>query len=335
MPELNLGIMTVVHALYRTVETSAAWPEALDAVAHLSSTDAVSIHRLMKGRLVASPMAARGYNELLRQRIPSVLIRRHPLLAAVGTEPILDTILTDGELPTRSAFTDTSFFMQWMAPQRFTHCALALINSGAAGTFALEIMCRHPFGNRLAELPMLLPRIGQALHLAHGCDRLPPMQDDDDAEVHHKPSISGQPSATTRNAGILAGLPEDARLKAFYGLTKAEGRIAKLIVGGLSLDAVADRLEISVHTARKHLHNLYEKTDTARQFELMALLQHGPARLSAEPTDSEVFLHRLAARTDPEGVEERLLHDCPMPAMSKANLARHHPIPQQTARKSA
>jgi len=42
-------------------------------------------------------------------------------------------------------------------------------------------------------------------------------------------------------------------------LTEAEYRILKLLELGLSNQEIADRLEISVGTAKWHLHHLYEK----------------------------------------------------------------------------
>ena len=61
-------------------------------------------------------------------------------------------------------------------------------------------------------------------------------------------------------------------LKQHFELTPAEARLAKLIAEGERLDSIADRLGISVHTARTHLKRVFEKTGVERQAELVQLM---------------------------------------------------------------
>ena len=61
-------------------------------------------------------------------------------------------------------------------------------------------------------------------------------------------------------------------LKRYYDLTPAEARLAKLIAEGERLDGIAERLGISVHTARTHLKRVFEKTGVERQAELVQLM---------------------------------------------------------------
>ena len=61
-------------------------------------------------------------------------------------------------------------------------------------------------------------------------------------------------------------------LKRYYDLTPAEARLAKLIAEGERLDGIAQRLGISVHTARTHLKRVFEKTGVERQAELVQLM---------------------------------------------------------------
>ena len=67
--------------------------------------------------------------------------------------------------------------------------------------------------------------------------------------------------------------PEDA-LRAAFGLTPAEARLARRLAGGESLDDAADALGIAKNTARIQLRAVFAKTGTARQGELIALLAH-------------------------------------------------------------
>ena len=49
-----------------------------------------------------------------------------------------------------------------------------------------------------------------------------------------------------------------------------------------TISEVADELEITLNTARTHLKQVFEKTGTKRQAELVRLLLQSPAALSLE-----------------------------------------------------
>lgn len=61
-------------------------------------------------------------------------------------------------------------------------------------------------------------------------------------------------------------------LKSTYGLTAAEARVTQGLAEGRDLAAVAATLHISSGTARNHLKQVYAKTDTHRQSELVRLV---------------------------------------------------------------
>jgi DNA-binding CsgD family transcriptional regulator len=58
-----------------------------------------------------------------------------------------------------------------------------------------------------------------------------------------------------------------------FGLSKREAEVTMALGEGLNLTEVAERLSIGVGTARNHLKRIFEKTDTRRQAELIALLE--------------------------------------------------------------
>lgn len=62
------------------------------------------------------------------------------------------------------------------------------------------------------------------------------------------------------------------RLRALFGLTEAEARLAALLAAGEDLRASAGRLEITYGTARTRLAAIFDKTQTRRQGELIRLL---------------------------------------------------------------
>jgi DNA-binding CsgD family transcriptional regulator len=64
----------------------------------------------------------------------------------------------------------------------------------------------------------------------------------------------------------------EQRLRALYGLTSAEARVAMAIGSGDGLCTVAESLGVLPSTARTHLHHVFLKTGTRRQAQLVQLL---------------------------------------------------------------
>jgi DNA-binding CsgD family transcriptional regulator/PAS domain-containing protein len=65
---------------------------------------------------------------------------------------------------------------------------------------------------------------------------------------------------------------DEELLSSIYGLTRSEVRLVEALLVGDSLVAVAARLSISENTAKKHLQNVFAKTRTHRQAQLVRLL---------------------------------------------------------------
>ncbi len=73
----------------------------------------------------------------------------------------------------------------------------------------------------------------------------------------------------------------EERLKSLYGLTGAEARVAALLARGYRLDEIAEMLGVAYETTRKHLKQIFGKTSTARQADLVRIVMTGPGGLSA------------------------------------------------------
>jgi DNA-binding CsgD family transcriptional regulator len=58
-------------------------------------------------------------------------------------------------------------------------------------------------------------------------------------------------------------------LRSRFGLTPAEARLALHLVAGETLRSAEVKLSISYETARTHLKNIFDKTGTSRQAELV------------------------------------------------------------------
>ncbi|HYN39333.1 MAG TPA: helix-turn-helix transcriptional regulator [Rhodospirillales bacterium] len=92
---------------------------------------------------------------------------------------------------------------------------------------------------------------------------------------------------TDRDPGavLFIGDPErpvdiDPRqLVRMYNLSRAEARVAVLLARGLRLDQSAQHLGLTYETVRKHLKQIFAKTGTDRQAELVRTLTSGPSGL--------------------------------------------------------
>jgi DNA-binding CsgD family transcriptional regulator len=61
-------------------------------------------------------------------------------------------------------------------------------------------------------------------------------------------------------------------LRSQFGLTPAEARLALHLVAGETLRSAEAKLSISYETARTHLKNIFNKTGTCRQAELVVAI---------------------------------------------------------------
>jgi DNA-binding CsgD family transcriptional regulator len=57
-----------------------------------------------------------------------------------------------------------------------------------------------------------------------------------------------------------------------FGLTDAEARLADMLARGVELRAAASKLDITYGTARARLAEIFQKTNTHRQGELVSLI---------------------------------------------------------------
>lgn len=71
----------------------------------------------------------------------------------------------------------------------------------------------------------------------------------------------------------------DEVLRAQYGLTPSESRVAVKLAQGVSLEQLTEDLHISLNTAKTHLKSIFAKMGSSRQSELIAAILSGPAGL--------------------------------------------------------
>ena len=105
--------------------------------------------------------------------------------------------------------------------------------------------------------------------------------------LHHEDWSLPRPPA----AIALLRLPEAKRveletLRSLFGLTIAEGELARDLLAGATIAEVAGRTGRSAATLRTHLARLFDKTGTGRQVDLLRLLDQATAFRADPPVPS-------------------------------------------------
>lgn len=106
-------------------------------------------------------------------------------------------------------------------------------------------------------------------------------------EGKHEFPAKAAPVPKSPAAAVVVEDPVTAedRWRELYHLTRAEARLAILLARGLSVRDAGERLDIRITTARTHLQRIFDKTDTRRQSELVALLLGAVRRAPAAEQD--------------------------------------------------
>ncbi len=76
-------------------------------------------------------------------------------------------------------------------------------------------------------------------------------------------------------------------LARLYGLTEAEARLLQALILGKKLETFADEVGVSMNTVRSHLKQVFRKTGTNRQPELVSLVMNSSAYLASNPVAIE------------------------------------------------
>jgi DNA-binding CsgD family transcriptional regulator len=145
-----------------------------------------------------------------------------------------------------------------------------------------------PASEGAQRLERALDRVFQMQHRwQRGCAELLTLEVSDGGSPIHV-CVTAMNAGQMRLGGIFLSSGDqrsevsDAILRKIFGLTATESRVAKRLVGGLTLGETAAEMGVSVHTCRTHLKKIFEKTRTRRQSELVRVLATGLNILDVE-----------------------------------------------------
>jgi len=258
-------VLRIVDCMYAAACGEAAWDRALVEVSRVGRLDGCAlstIDRLERRRLV---LASSGLGA-----------PEDPTLSVMPAGPPSDRILRS---PPGTVWQDLQIVSEGptrpSCKERMQANGLASRAGVIVGRDEREVVCLEAYaaagrpsgGPELDDfLRQLAPHLTRAWRLG-GTSRLIPMA------LAAASRTCGQSQAAP--ASDRAGLPDMARLRAEFGLTKAEARLALRLAGGASLASAAEAFDVKLTTIRSQLQQVFAKTGTSRQAELVALLLSG------------------------------------------------------------
>jgi DNA-binding CsgD family transcriptional regulator len=273
--------------LYAVLDEQGTFEAFLWKLAQALTLDACSLVRIgLKGRSQLVE-AAVGYDEELRRRL-RVLVGAEPMIRDALGHATPGSLWLDSDFRDRVAFRETRFWRRWLVPQGFRGWGCVVVERSEIDVIYLEFLARAerlPFGpGTLRLLKALAPHLRRV------------------GRVKSWAAFGPTVGATARapeprlRRGSLSRIPTpfELMLRQRYMLTPAEARLAAALATGVTLKTAAERLYISLNTARTHLARVYDKTGVRRQAELLLVLMRG--QTEAAGTDAADALAGAARR---------------------------------------
>jgi DNA-binding CsgD family transcriptional regulator len=171
---------------------------------------------------------------------------------------------------------DTEIYQKWMHPRNYEGWSAVVISSNTEQVAILEFFstAKQLNSDDYAKLHLLAPHLVRCWKIRRIVQR-GAMEHSNTEHVARKSTVEpgGQDSRFE-----IAGTGKDELRQYFYrnqyGLTKAEARLADHLCCGLTLDRAARKFGVKMSTLRTQTRNLYLKTGTVRQIELISKLLH-------------------------------------------------------------
>ena len=255
-------ILQIVDSIYAAACGEAPWERALAEMSRVGGLDACAlstIDRLERRRLV---LASYGLSSAADPML-------HPLPAGPSDRVLRSspgTVWQDRQIGSNPPA--QPFCTEGIQPNGFVSRAGVIVGQDQRQVVCLEAYAgarRPASGPELDDfLRQLAPHLTRAWRLG-GASRL------------MAGTLSGAACRSRCDRDAAPGpdrteLPGMARLRADFGLTKAEARLALRLAEGASVASAAHDFKVKLTTIRSQLQQVFAKTGTSRQAELVALL---------------------------------------------------------------
>lgn len=262
------SLLRVVDRLYAAAAGEAIWDGALEELARSGGFDACLLSSV-------DPVDRRSFVLSAYTRQPSDggvpgILPPNPMLTESVLRSVPGAFWLDHEIMSPALLTTSDFWVDWMLPCGFVSWACLIVGRRGDQVVCLELYRQGPQGALAGDAKHLLtglaPHLSRAWRLGEAVQQVRATVSGP-ATSHQRPD--GTTGTTTSGAGDL---PKAARLRAQFGLTKAEARLAAALADGCSPAQAASEFDVKLTTIRSQLQQIFAKTGTSRQAELVALL---------------------------------------------------------------
>lgn len=306
MPENFEHRNALLNHLYATTEDPARWDEALHHFRQLLHARCCLLAAYSMGTGMADLIVHSGLTEPYRRTYERRFAGHGPWLRADDELLVSGAVVADRDVMPDETLRRTPFYLDWLRPQGLCHGVTAVL--GCEGDWISYAQCfrresdgpfRHDdletcrwVAGHLGRLLRLRRCVLEALHRGGGVPlrtatrslaaavladaRVAPRSASLDPDplaaairLIRRPGDARR--AVTSSRADDAGARAEA-LRRRFGLTPAEARVALLLGRGRSVGEIAAALGVATTTVRTHLRQIFAKTNTHRQSELLMLL---------------------------------------------------------------
>jgi DNA-binding CsgD family transcriptional regulator len=262
------SMLRVIDCIYAAASGEVPWDRPVEEVGRCGRFDAcmlTSIDPLDRRPFILSAYA----RQPLVTGTPGIL-PPNPLMTESVLRSAPGALWHDDEIMSRVLLRTTTFWTDWMLPEKVVAWTCMIIGERGPQVVCLEVYDRGRPGTVGAGAAHLLSRL--APHLVRGW-RL-----GEDMKLLSRPPVApagwdrGAVDAVRATPSRGAHLPRIGRLRAEFGLTKAEARLAVALTDGRSPAQAAKDFDVKLTTIRSQLQQIFAKTGTSRQVELVAML---------------------------------------------------------------
>jgi DNA-binding CsgD family transcriptional regulator len=278
-------ILLIVDCIYAAACGEEPWNQTVAELCQVGNLDGCAVSMIDRLEPRRALLASHGLichpePDPMLGPMPSNLLSTDSVLQSVGA------FWRDCRIRSETLPTTTLFWTEWMQPDGLVSWACATIDRAQRQVGCLEVYAGAGRVPRCPELSSLLRQL--APHLSRAW-RLG-MTSRSTLQHGATPSAAAPQCACHKDAPAadLDALPEAVRLRAEFGLTKAEARLALCLARGWSLATAAEAFDVKLTTIRSQLQQVFSKTGTSRQAEFVAMLLsrgYGSRRPSGVPTE--------------------------------------------------
>lgn len=266
------SILRMIDCIYAAASGEVPWDRAVDEIGRRGGFDACMLTSV--DPLDRRPFILSAY---IRQPLvggtPGIL-PPNPLLTDSVLRSAPGALWHDHEIMPQALLTTTAFWTDWMLPEQFASWSCMIIGQRGPHVICLEVYKRGrqaPMGaGAMHLLSRLAPHLIRAWRLGEDTRQLRPAA---------RPAASDPDPDDPAGRSSAADLPRMARLRAEFGLTKAEARLALALAEGRSPAQAAKDFDVKLTTIRSQLQQIFAKTGTSRQAELVAMLLNRSDRI--------------------------------------------------------